>query len=157
MIRHSLSPVARRIVYALLFEGLGVAITTLGLLAFSHADAATAGGAAFGSTLIALLWNYVFNAIFEAWERRQSVKGRSLRRRLAHGVLYEGGLILLMVPFLAWWLQTGLIEALVYDLALVAFFGVYAFVFTWGLTRCSACPLRPLKPREGLHPGPPSV
>lgn len=48
----SLSPVARRVVYALLFEAIGLVITTLGLLAFSGKDTATAGGAALGSMII---------------------------------------------------------------------------------------------------------
>jgi uncharacterized membrane protein len=135
-----LSPVTRRITYAVLFEGIGIVITTLGLLAFSESDAATAGGAAVGSMILALGFNYVFNWGFETWERRQPVRGRSARRRLAHGILFEGGLVLVLVPFLAWWMSVGLVEAFLYDIGLIAFFAVYTFVFTWAFDRVFGLP-----------------
>lgn len=140
MPRQFRSALARRVTYALLFEGIGLLITTLGLMALSGHDAHSSGGAAIGSTVLALLYNTVFNWAFEAWERHQPVRGRSLKRRLAHGILFEGGLVLVLVPFLAWWLQIGLVEALFYDAALVAAFAVYTFVFTWGFDRLFGLP-----------------
>ncbi len=135
-----LTPVRRRILYAVLFESIGLVITTLGLMAFSSSGAETAGGAALGSMVIALAYSYAFNWAFETWERRQPVRGRSAKRRLAHGVLFEGGLVLLMVPFLAWWMQIGLLEALVYDAGLLAFFAVYTLGFTWAFDRIFGLP-----------------
>ena len=135
-----MSPVLRRVIYAVLFEAIGLIISTLGLLAFSDQDARTAGGAALGSMIIALLFNYVFNAGFEAWERRQTVKGRNLRRRIVHGALFEGGLLILMVPFLAWWMDVTLWQALVYDAGLLVFFAVYTFAFTWAFDRVFGLP-----------------
>jgi uncharacterized membrane protein len=136
----TLSPIRRRILFALMFEGIGLAITTLGLMAFSGDDATTAGGAAMGTMTIALIYNYAFNWAFETWEKRQPTRGRSLKRRLAHGALFEGGLVLLMVPFLAWWMSTGLIEALVYDIGLLIFFAVYTIGFTWAFDRVFGLP-----------------
>jgi uncharacterized membrane protein len=135
-----MSPILRRVIYAVLFEAIGLIISTLGLLAFSDQDAKTAGGAALGSMIIALLFNYVFNAGFEAWERRQTVKGRSLRRRIVHGALFEGGLLILMVPFLAWWMGVTLLQALIYDAGLLVFFAVYTFGFTWVFDRVFGLP-----------------
>jgi uncharacterized membrane protein len=136
----NLSPVRRRIVFALLFEGIGLAISTLGLMLFSGDSAATAGGAAAGATLIALLYNFAFNAGFEAWEARQPLRGRSLQRRLVHGALFELGLMLLLVPFLSWWLNVGLLEALIYDAGLLIFFAVYTMAFTWAFDRVFGLP-----------------
>lgn len=141
MVRLEMSPVRRRVVFALMFEGIGLAITTLGLMAFSGTDSTTAGGAAVGTMTLALIYNYLFNWAFEAWERGQSVRGRSWKRRLAHGVLFEGGLMAVLVPFLAWWLQVGLVEAFVYDAGLIAFFAVYTMVFTWAFDRIFGLPL----------------
>lgn len=135
-----LSPVRRRIVFAVLFEAIGIAISTLGLMLLSGESASTAGGAASGTSLIALVYNYVFNWGFEGWERHQPVRGRSFRRRLAHGALFEAGLMILMVPFLAWWLQVGLIEAFLYDAGLVIFFAVYTFAFTWAFDHVFGLP-----------------
>ena len=125
-----LSPVARRVVYALSFEGIGLAVSTAGLMLFSGTDALTASTASLGTMTIALIYNYVFNWAFETWERRQPIRGRPWRVRLIHGALFEFGLVVLMVPFLAWWMQIGLVEALVYDIGLVVFFAVYTLGFT---------------------------
>ena len=53
--------------------------------AFDKPQTSTLGLAVVLSS-IALMWNYVFNAMFERWEARQSVRGRSFARRLAHGI-----------------------------------------------------------------------
>ncbi|MDO8889949.1 MAG: PACE efflux transporter, partial [Hydrogenophaga sp.] len=58
-------------------------------------------------------------------------KGRSVKRRVAHAVIFEAGLVLMLVPLIAWWLGIGLWQALVMDLALVVFFLVYTFAFNW--------------------------
>ena len=89
---------------------------------------------------IALAWNYVFNGLFEAWESRQAVKGRSFRRRLAHGIGFEGGLVFLLVPVMAYWLETTLLKALLADLGILAFFFVYAIVFTWAFDKVFGLP-----------------
>lgn len=140
MRRPDLSPARRRVVFALAFEGIGLVITTLGLMLFSDSPAPTAGGAAAGSMLIALAFNYAFNWGFERWEARQPTRGRSLKKRLVHGALFEIGLMALLVPFLAWWMQVGLVEAFLYDLGLLAFFAVYTVVFTAGFDRVFGLP-----------------
>jgi uncharacterized membrane protein len=73
---------------------------------------------------IALCWSYVFNSGFEKWESRQLVKGRSFARRLAHGAGFEGGLTVLLVPVMAYWLGTSLLTAFLANLGLLAFFFV---------------------------------
>ncbi len=89
---------------------------------------------------VALAWNYVFNGWFERWEARQPVKGRSLARRLAHGLGFEGGLVVMLVPVMAWWLNTSLLNAFVADLGVLAFFFVYAVGFTWAFDRVFGLP-----------------
>ena len=126
-----MSPTRRRIVQAVLYEGIAIAVVTpVLMLAFSHPP-----GSAFVLSVlmssIALTWNFVFNSLFERWEAAQAVKGRSLARRVAHGVGFEGGLALILLPVMAYWLHVSLLEALVADLGLLAFFFVYTVVFTW--------------------------
>lgn len=120
----------RRVVYVGLYEGIAIVLTAgvLGLLGHGplHSFVASAGASA-----LAVLWNLVFNAMFEAWERRQPLKGRSVRRRVAHAIGFEGGLVLSIVPFFAWWLGISLWEAFVTDLGFIVFFLVYTFVFSW--------------------------
>ena len=127
----SLSPTSRRIVQAALYESIAIAVVTPVLaLAFSHPPGSAFVLSAVMSS-IALAWNYVFNSLFERWEARQALKGRSLARRTAHGVGFEGGLALILLPLMAYWLGVSLLEALVADLGLLAFFFFYTVSFTW--------------------------
>ena len=48
--------------------------------------------------------------------------------------------MVLMVPFLAWWMGVGLIEALLYDAGLLVFFAVYTLAFTWAFDRIFGLP-----------------
>lgn len=80
---------------------------------------------------VALVWNMLYNALFERWEARQISRERSFSRRALHAVGFEGGLALLLIPFIAWWLDISLQQALMTDAALLGFFLVYSFVFQY--------------------------
>jgi uncharacterized membrane protein len=89
---------------------------------------------------IALAWNYVFNAGFEHWERRQVRRQRTVWRRLMHGIGFEGGLGLMLVPLMAVWLDIPLWQALVAEIGLLALFFLYAVGFTWAFDRVFGLP-----------------
>ncbi|MES2352788.1 MAG: PACE efflux transporter [Pseudomonadota bacterium] len=126
-----MTPRIRRAVQAVLYETLAVAFVGPVLsLIFEQPASSTITLAIFMST-VALVWNYVFNSIFERWESRQKIKGRSIWRRLAHGLGFEGGLVVMLVPVMAYWLQSSLLHAFIADLGFLAFFFVYAIVFNW--------------------------
>ena len=135
-----MSPVARRVLQAVLYE--------LGAIAFTSPIIGLSFDASAGSALllaaimsaIALAWNYVFNALFEHWEARRTIKGRSLARRLAHGIGFEGGLVVMLVPLMAWWLQTTLLVAMIAELGFLALFFVYAVAFTWAFDKVFGLP-----------------
>ncbi len=133
-------PKTRRVFQAVLYEAVAVAFVgpVLGLLFLQ--PLASAVGLAVCMSLVALAWNYVFNGWFEAWEARQTVRCRSLRRRLAHGVGFEGGLVTMLVPIMAWWMNTTLWVALIADLGILGFFFVYAVAFTWTFDRIFGLP-----------------
>ena len=130
----------RRVVYVTLYELIAIAATSVGLAAFADSSVERAGVAAVVSSAVAVAWNVVFNTLFERWEARQTVRGRSLGRRAAHAVGFEGGLVVMLVPLMAWWLGTSLLAAFVADLGILAFFFVYAIVFTWGFDRVFGLP-----------------
>ncbi len=135
-----MTPRKRRIVQALLYEAVAVAIVTPSLaLLFDH-PAVSAFGLSLVLSSVAMVWNIVFNRAFEHWEARQAVGGRSLARRIAHGVGIEVGLVILLVPIMAVWLQVSFVTALVADLGLIAFFLVYTIVFTWVFDRVFGLP-----------------
>src|SRR5687768_4299944 len=100
-----MSPLARRVLQAVLYEVIAIAVVGPALsFAFDEPPTSTLGLAVVLST-IALSWNYVFNWLFERWESRQVVRGRSLARRLAHGAGFEGGLVFILVPVMSLWLD----------------------------------------------------
>ena len=133
-------PKQRRIVQAILYETFGVAFISPALsFVFEESLASTIVLSVLVSAL-ALGWNYAFNFFFENWERHQTVKGRSWKRRLVHGLGFEGGLALMLVPLTAWWLEISLLEAIFTEASIVAFFFVYAVMFTWTFDRVFGLP-----------------
>ena len=135
-----MTPTRRKIVYAVSFETLGTLVASVALMLMSDASAGSSLVLSILTATIALSWSFVFNTIFEAWDARQPVKGRSLRRRTAHALLFEGGLVLICIPVMAWWLQVGYLEALVYEAGLIALFIAYTYAFTWGFDRIFGLP-----------------
>lgn len=136
-----MSPVARRIFQAVLYEVFAVAFVGPVLSLFFARSIVSTLTLAIVMSAVALVWNWVFNWLYESWEARQVKKGRSPRRRLAHGIGFEGGLVVLLVPFTAYWLDTTLLSALFAELGLLAFFFVYAIAFTWAFDSVFGLPV----------------
>jgi len=142
-----MNPRTRRVLQAVLYEVGAIAFVgpVLGF-AFGKPASSTFLLAVVLST-IALCWNYIFNAMFERWESRQIVKGRSFARRLAHGTGFEGGLTFLLVPVMAFWLETTFLAAFLANLGLLAFFFVYAIGYTWAFDKVFGLPQSALAAR----------
>ena len=143
--------IRRKIVYVSLYEGFAILFASIGLAAMSGAGAGKSTALAVASSAVAVVWNLVFNTLFEAWEARQPVRGRSVGRRVAHALGFEGGLAAILVPLFAWWLGIGLWEALLFDAALLLFFLVYTFVFNWCFDRVFGLPASAAGPVEAVQ------
>lgn len=133
-------------VYVTLYEAIAIAVCSLAFAALSGQSVGHASLLSAAASVVAVVWNVIFNSLFEAWEARQAVRGRSIGRRLAHAIGFEGGLVLFLVPLIAWWLEVSLWQALVMDLGLVVFFLVYTFVFNWLFDRAFGLPASALEP-----------
>ena len=143
-----MTPMTRRVLQAVLYETFAIAFVGPVLsLAFDRPPTSTLALAVVLSS-IALAWNYVFNALFERWESRQSTKGRSFARRLAHGIGFEGGLVILLIPVMSAWLDISPLAAFVANLGLLAFFFFYAIGFTWAFDLVFGLPESATKHRE---------
>jgi len=130
----------RKIVYVTLFEGIAIVCATLGLATLSGDNLGHSGVLAAATSAVAVLWNFIYNLLFEAWETRQTVRGRSVLRRAMYTLGFEVGLIALLVPLIAWWLRITLMQALALDLGLVGFFVCYTFGFSWAFDRVFGLP-----------------
>lgn len=133
-------PALRKIIYALSFETLGVAVASLTLLAMSGATASQSVALSMIGATVALGWSYVYNSLFEAWETRRQRRGRSWSQRILHALVFEAGLVVILAPVMAWWLSVGLIEAISYEAGLIAIFITYTYVFTWAFDRIFGLP-----------------
>ncbi|MBU4528743.1 MAG: PACE efflux transporter [Hoeflea sp.] len=121
-----------RIRHALSFEIIALMLVTpLGAwafdLPFNHI-----GIVALVSATIATGWNYLYNLMFDhAMLRIAGHVRKTIALRILHALLFEGGLLLILLPFIAWYLSVSLIEAFLMDVAFAAFYLVYAFVYNW--------------------------
>jgi len=123
--------VKERFFHALAFEVLAIALCApLGAWLLGY-PLAHMGLLTLMISLIAMAWNMLFNGLFDRAQRRMGFR-RTLAARALHSVLFEIGLILAVVPLAAWWLDIGLWEAFVLDIAIVLFFLPYTFGFNWG-------------------------
>ncbi len=121
-----------RIRHALSFEIVGLLlITPAGSWAFGHPILDIGAVAIVGAT-IATLWNYFYNLIFDlTMLRLRGGVRKSVATRILHAILFEAGLLLILLPFIAWYLGISLIQALVMDISFAAFYLVYTFIFNW--------------------------
>ena len=99
------------------------------------------GGLSLMMAGVAMLCNMLFNALFERAERRWKLR-RTVRVRCLHALLFEGTLVVLLVPLAAWWLSVSYWQALLLDLGFFVFFLPYTYVFNWGYDMARAAWVR---------------
>jgi uncharacterized membrane protein len=121
-----------RIRHAISFEIVGLALVTpLGALAFDKAWSEIGVVGVAGATL-ATGWNYLYNLGFDHLLNRLTGSSRkTIPVRAAHALLFELGLLIVLMPMIAWYLEVSLGAALAMDVSFAAFYVVYAFVFNW--------------------------
>ena len=129
----------RRAIYVALYETLAIIAASLMFMAIGQ-SAGHSGGMAIAASTIAIIWNVTFNTLFEKWEAAQPVRGRSIGRRIAHALGFEGGLAIVLIPLMAWWFNVSLWEATVMEAGLLVFFLCYTYVFNWGFDRAFGLP-----------------
>lgn len=134
-----MSPVVRRIVYVTFYEAFAI-LCSAAILALLGHDTVSAGAAAVLSSAVAMAWNYIFTTLFERWEARNPVKGRSMLRRAVHALLFEGGLVVVLTPVLAFTLGVSVIEAFVTNFGLLFYFLVYTYCFNLAFDKLFGLP-----------------
>jgi uncharacterized membrane protein len=130
-----------RIRHAILFELLGLAlIIPLGTVLFGL-HASDMGVIGVFSACVATAWNYVYNLGFDhAMQRLAGHTRKSLPLRVAHALLFEAGLLVILLPPIAWYLGISLAQAFVMDLAIAGFYVAYAFFFNLAYDRVFPLP-----------------
>lgn len=119
---------AERAMHALLFEVLAIGISAPLAAWITGETILSMGILTAVIATMAVLWNMAYNWLFDRLQTRHGFE-RTLWIRAIHSVGFELGLIIMAIPFVAWWLDTTLWRALVLDIGLVLFYLPYAFVF----------------------------
>ena len=130
-----------RIRHTLSFEMIGLLLfAPLASFAFGF-ELHTMGVIAVVGSIIATVWNYFYNILFDKGMLR--LRGRVQKTvliRVFHAVLFEGGLLLLFLPIIAVYLNISLLEAFKMDIAMATFYLLYAFVFNWAYDKTFPIP-----------------
>lgn len=99
-------------------------------MALSGGDAEESLPVAVLVSTTAVIWNYMYNSLFEGWERRRQFTERTLKIRSVHALGFEGGLFVFCLPVYMLWYGVGIWQAVVMESVLLLFFLIYTFVFT---------------------------
>lgn len=121
----------RKITQAVLYELIAIGVLSPSLAWAYDESLAYSGALSVMLSVTALLWNVLYNWIFEHWEARQPQRNRTWQRRLLHSLGFEGGLTVMLVPLVAGWLSISWWAALATNLGLFVFFFFYALLFQW--------------------------
>ncbi len=119
-----------RIFHSVLFEVLAVSLSIIGLAIFTNFDVTTLSGTMIVVATIAMIWNFIYNWIFDQFFTGEKTQ-RTLSLRIFHVVLFELGLLIATVPVMAYLLNVSIWEAFVMDIGVTIFITIYAFTFNW--------------------------
>jgi len=122
-----MSPV-ERIFHTILFESLALISSTVGLIIFTDHAPQSLSGTMIAVVTIAMIWNFVFNAMFDKCYPGKREE-RCLKMRVAFIIAFEAGLLLFTVPLMAYLLDITIIEAFWLDISVTIFITLYAFTF----------------------------
>lgn len=131
-----------RLLQALGFEILAVVLSTPLFAWIMATPWAHMGALTVANSVIAVLWNMIFNATFDRYAKRNALR-MGMAWRAAHAVLFEGGLFLITVPLAAWWLDIHLVAAVLLDIGLLLFFLPYTYAYHWAYDTMRVALLKP--------------
>jgi uncharacterized membrane protein len=122
--------ITERIFQAVGFELLAILICTPLLAWIMDKPMLDMGVVTIAMAALALAWNVIFNGYFDRVLKRFAI-AHNAWTRVVHALLFEGGLVALGVPLIAWWLNISLLEAFVLDIGVLLFFLPYTYVYHW--------------------------
>lgn len=122
--------ITERVWQAIGFEGLALLICTPLLAWIMDKPALEMGVVTLAISLMALAWNVIFNGLFDRLKARLQLSG-GVWTRVVHALMFEGGLVAICVPLIAWWLNISLMQAFILDIGVLLFFLPYTYVYHW--------------------------
>lgn len=122
--------ITERIFQAIGFELLAILICTPLLAWIMDKPMLDMGVVTLVMAVLALAWNVIFNGFFDRALKRLAI-AHNAWVRVVHALLFEGGLVALGVPLIAWWLNISLWQAFLLDIGVLLFFLPYTYLYHW--------------------------
>ncbi|MFV9474109.1 multidrug/biocide efflux PACE transporter [Advenella sp. RU8] len=120
--------VLERFLHAFCFEALAIGISAPLAAWLSGESMFDMGVVTIVIAVMALVWNMIYNTGYDRLARRFGWV-KTVTVRVMHAIGFELGLLVMAIPFVAWWLEMGLIEALILDFGLIMFYLPYTYVY----------------------------
>ncbi|EDW1911550.1 multidrug/biocide efflux PACE transporter [Salmonella enterica subsp. enterica serovar Typhimurium] len=119
-----------RIFHAVCFEGIATAIlapTTAWLMQRSVLEM---GGLTILLATTAMIWNIIYNALFDRLWPAHQVR-RTAKVRALHALGFESGFIVIGVSIVDWVLNVSLLQAFTLEIGFFLFFLPYTMLYNW--------------------------
>jgi uncharacterized membrane protein len=119
-----------RICQAILFEILANTFIISGFVMMTDVPLKNSALLSVLSAVTAMMWNYIFNMIFDKAQMVFKFE-RTWPVRLIHAGVFELGLIILLIPVAMLLLDINSYRAFMVETGLVVFFIPYTLIFNW--------------------------
>ncbi|MFK3707044.1 putative membrane protein [Raoultella sp. BIGb0138] len=119
-----------RVIHAVSFEGLATLILAPAAAWLMQRSVVEMGGLSILLATLAMVWNLIYNAIFDRlWPVSRVV--RTLKVRALHAIGFESGFIIIGVTAVALILGVSLMQAFMLEIGFMLFFLPYTMLFNW--------------------------
>lgn len=120
----------QRLIHAVVYEAILWVLVSYGLSYFLTLPFEESGLLIFAMCVISVVWNMLFNILYEKAEKKYKFK-RTVFYRILHAIGFEGGLMIITTPMFAYYLGVSFIDAFLLDFSLVNCILVYTFIYQW--------------------------
>lgn len=120
----------RRIIHALSYEIILLVIIAIALSFIFEVPMEVTGTLGIAMAVTSVIWNMIFNHYFEKIEAKRKLK-RTFKVRVLHAIGFEGGLMLVTIPMVAYAMNMSIWQAILLDFSMTTCILVYTFIFQW--------------------------
>lgn len=120
----------RRIIHALSYEIILLVIIAIALSFIFEVPLDVTGGLGIAMAVTSVIWNMIFNHFFEKMEKKRQLT-RTVGVRIMHAIGFEGGLMLITIPMVAYAMEMTMFQAILLDLSMTTCILFYTFIFQW--------------------------
>lgn len=121
----------RRLIHAVSYEGILLIIIAMILSFIFEMPLEVTGTLGIIMAVMSMFWNMLFNYYFEKIESYYQWQ-RTISVRILHAIGFEGGLMFMTFPIVAYMMNLGLLEAFLLDIGMTVCILFYTFIFQWG-------------------------